>query len=72
MYAIRSYYDDLRRIGGVLIIRTGEPAEVLNQLFREARAGGVYLTTSNEPAVRRRDDKLRSEVESTGRRNNFV
>ncbi len=65
--ALAGLRDDLRRIGGVLIIRTGEPAEVLNQLFREARAAGVYLTASNEPAVRRRDDKLRSEVESAGR-----
>ncbi len=67
LQALAGLRDDLRRIGGVLIIRTGEPAEVLMKLLREGGAAGVYLTASGEPAVRRLEERLRSEVESSGK-----
>jgi deoxyribodipyrimidine photo-lyase len=65
--ALAGLRDDLKRIGGVLFIRTGEPAPVLTRLMRESGAAGVYLTGSNEPARIHSDERIRSEMESAGK-----
>ena len=40
--ALRGLDEDLRRLGGRLIVRSGDPAEVLPRLMRETQAEGIY------------------------------
>jgi deoxyribodipyrimidine photo-lyase len=57
----------LRKLGGELFVRSGEPGEVLHKLLLESNAGGVYLTRDYHPELRLRDERLRASVESAGK-----
>ena len=64
---LRELRMSLRKHGGDVIVRCGEPAEVLHRVLRESNSGGVYLTKDYHPEMRRRDQLLRSSVESAGK-----
>lgn len=57
----------LRSIGGDLIIRSGEPDQVIHALLRESGAAGVYCTKEYHPGLRLRDSAIRSSVESANK-----
>jgi len=65
--ALAGLREDLGRIGGVLAVRSGEPAQLLHRMLREHGAAGVYLTASDDPDVARSDERIRAEVESAGK-----
>jgi len=63
---LQSHRDALRRRGSDLILRRGEPAEVLLQLVAETGAGAVYWTRRYEPASVALDDRLGRRLQDEG------
>ncbi len=54
-------------LGGALCIRTGDPAEVVPAVAREASATGVYVSADFGPYGRRRDDAVEAALRAEGR-----
>ena len=55
---LRTLDTDLKRRGGYLVVRSGEPAEVLTQLVAETRADGLYAERDVSPYARKRDARV--------------
>ncbi|WP_031293647.1 FAD-binding domain-containing protein [Leptolyngbya sp. Heron Island J] len=56
---LRHLQQDLRRLGGCLILRSGDPVEVLPRLVKETQAEGIYSYTDCERIYGRvRDARL--------------
>lgn len=53
--------------GGALVVRTGEPAEVIAELAAEADAREIHVTRESTPYGRRRDQHVRARLEREGR-----
>ena len=53
--------------GGALVVRTGDPAEVMAALAAEADAREVHVTRESTPYGRRRDQRVRARLERDGR-----
>ncbi|MVA75055.1 deoxyribodipyrimidine photo-lyase [Auraticoccus sp. F435] len=51
-----------RSTDGALVVRTGDPAEVVPRLAREAGAGSVHVSAETTPYGRRRDDRVRAAL----------
>lgn len=53
--------------GGALVIRTGEPAQVIAELAEAVDAGQVHVSRESTPYGRRRDDRVREALARDGR-----
>ena len=53
--------------GGALVVRTGDPAEVIAGLAREVGAGRVHISRESTPYGRCRDDRVRAALDADGR-----
>jgi deoxyribodipyrimidine photo-lyase len=53
---------DLGRMGGRLVLRKGEPEQVLSQLATDTGATALYYCRRHEPASRAQEDALRREM----------
>ncbi|MDP9115778.1 MAG: DNA photolyase family protein [Actinomycetota bacterium] len=56
--SLRSLDDDLRGLGGRLVLRRGRPATVVPALVREVAATAVHVTADYGPYGRRRDEAV--------------
>ena len=63
---LRSLADDLRRAGGQLIIKAGEPVTQLMQLIQETRAEAIYFNRSYDPYGKEIEAKLASSAVDSG------
>ena len=59
---LRSLNQDLRRLGSCLIIRQGEPVEILAALLSESGATAIYAEEDYSPYARQRDARVRDEL----------
>jgi deoxyribodipyrimidine photo-lyase len=59
---LRSLDDDLRKHGSTLIIRKGDPLEVLQGLYRETQAECIFAEADTSPYARRRDALVMGEL----------
>ncbi len=57
---------DLRRRGSRLVLRRGEPVEVLRDLARETGAAAVFWNRSYEPAAAARDARAQTALRAAG------
>jgi deoxyribodipyrimidine photo-lyase len=55
----------LRQRGSTLIVRKGEPLEVLHQLYRETGAGCIFAQADVSPYSQQRDGRVMSELPLT-------
>jgi deoxyribodipyrimidine photo-lyase len=53
---------NLRRKGGCLILRQGDPLEVLRELTNEHNVGGIYAEPDYSPYALHRDESLSSQL----------
>src|SRR5262245_47442164 len=60
--SLRALDDDLRARGARLVVRTGEPADVMGALARETGARAVVAEGDASPYARRRDANVRRTV----------
>ncbi|MEG3616818.1 deoxyribodipyrimidine photo-lyase [Isoptericola haloaureus] len=51
---------------GRLVVRRGDPADVVPQVVRETGAGAVHVAASHEPYGRRRDDEVAAALDDLG------
>jgi deoxyribodipyrimidine photo-lyase len=66
LYAsLQALDSDLRRRGGRLIVRQGEPAAVLEQVLQESRAGAVFAEADVSPYARQRDQRAAQSLPLT-------
>ena len=56
------------RMGGALVVRTGDPADVVPRLAREIGAADVHVTESFEPYGRQRDARTAHALHDAGAR----
>lgn len=64
---LRSLDNDLRQYGGRLILRLGDPAQILPQLVRETESEGVYAYLDYERIYGRvRDDRVNRALNAEG------
>lgn len=61
---LRSLRDRLRDLGGDLLVRTGDPAEVVASVAVEHGASSVHVNLDVSPFATRRDVKVREALES--------
>jgi deoxyribodipyrimidine photo-lyase len=67
--ALTALDQDLRRCGGRLIIRSGDPASVLPKLITETQAEGIYATIDYERIYGRvRDARVNQALAKNGQR----
>lgn len=59
---LRALDADLRRRGGRLVVRRGEPVQILKKLLSETDAGAVFAEADYSPYARRRDLKAAQEL----------
>ncbi|CAL9325169.1 cryptochrome/photolyase family protein [Streptomyces sp. SudanB182_2057] len=72
----RAFLDDcladldasLRRRGGRLVVRSGDPVAEVCRVAAEADAGEVHLAAGHSGFAARREERLRSALEAAGRR----
>jgi len=64
--SLRVLDGNLRRLGGYLLVRQGEPREVLLGVLRESGADGVYVNREYISPGRARDLRVRADVEAAG------
>ncbi len=57
---------ELRKLGGQLILRSGDTAGVLNEVVRETGAGAVYWNRRYDPAGRELDASIKRQLVSYG------
>jgi deoxyribodipyrimidine photo-lyase len=59
LYAgLRALDADLRRRGSCLLLRSGDPVQVLAELLRETGAGAIFAEEDYSPYARRRDRRV--------------
>lgn len=66
--SLRVLESDLRGRGGRLILRRGKAREELAELIRISGAGAVFWNRRYEPAVIRRDSRIKTELQQRGLR----
>ncbi len=64
--SLRSLTKDMRDLGGYLILRSGEPLDVLNAIIAETGAGMVVWNRRYSPADRACDARTKSALEDSG------
>jgi deoxyribodipyrimidine photo-lyase len=65
--ALRSLARDLEALGGRLLVREGDPVQVIPALAREAAAGAVFCSQELTPYARRRDTAVARALGADGR-----
>jgi deoxyribodipyrimidine photo-lyase len=55
---LRQLDEDLRRLGGRLIVRRGDPVRELASILEEAGAGAIYAEEDHSPYARQRDERV--------------
>ena len=65
--ALQSLGDDIGSRGGRLVVRQGDPVEVVAAVAREARADAVYCSREYTPYARRRDAAVERALRADGR-----
>ncbi len=63
----RSLADLDRRLGGRLVVRHGDPVDVVPAVAEEVAASGVHVTADAGPYGRRRDAAVAAALEAAGR-----
>jgi len=63
---LRALQDRLRELGGDLLIRTGDPADVVPAVAAEFSAASVYVNLDVSPFATRRDTAVQAALESRG------
>lgn len=58
--------EEIKKIGGKLLIREGDSATILLKLFSETGADSIYYNHLYEPALMKRDAKIKSALENKG------
>ncbi len=66
LQSLRALDANLRRRGGYLLVRRGEPAAALLAVLRESGAEGVYVNRDYLAPAVRRDARVRRAVETSG------
>ena len=64
---LRALDEQLRAIGGRLVVRTGDPAQVVPALAAEVGADAVLVTRDVGPYARRRDRAVAAALAAHGR-----
>jgi len=59
---LRALDADLRKRGGYLVVRRGEPLEVLRNLMTETGASTIFVEEDYTPYARKRDTKIAREL----------
>ena len=59
---LRALEDNLRMIGSYLVVRRGDPAQVLASLLGETGAGAIFAEADYSPYARRRDQAIASAL----------
>jgi deoxyribodipyrimidine photo-lyase len=62
--ALRSLADELERRGATLVVKRGDPAEIVPDLATELAASAVVASRDYSPYGRRRDEAVRAALES--------
>lgn len=65
-HSLRSLSKDLEKIGGELIIRSGNPAPVLANLCKSTKACAVYTSRGYEPQMDAQDESLANQMDQVG------
>jgi deoxyribodipyrimidine photo-lyase len=63
---LESLDKNLRHVGGRLVVRQGEPLEVLRAVVSEAGASAVFFNADSECYARRRDESVTAWAKGTG------
>jgi len=64
--SLQTLDDNLRRLGGYLLVRQGDPCAVLLTVLRESGADGVYVNRDYVAPGLARDQRVRADVEAAG------
>ncbi len=64
--SVRALRDTLRGRGSDLVVRTGDPRDVVPGIARELGAGAVYVSRDHAPYGRRRDRAVADALATTG------
>ncbi len=62
---LRALDSDLRSKGSALILRQGEPQQVLSDLVHESKASAIFAEADYSPYSRRRDESIKQELPLT-------
>jgi deoxyribodipyrimidine photo-lyase len=62
---LRALEHSLQRHGSGLIVRQGEPSQVLAAISHETTAGGIFAEADHSPYARRRDQAIQSQLPLT-------
>jgi deoxyribodipyrimidine photo-lyase len=65
-HSLLSLRGDLKRIGGNLIIKTGEPASILATLCKSTSSAAVYVSRGYEPSMDAADQTLAEQMKQVG------
>jgi deoxyribodipyrimidine photo-lyase len=66
--ALGALAKDLEALGGRLLLREGDPVQVIPAMAREAAADAVYCSLEHTPYARRRDAAVERALRADGRR----
>ena len=64
--SVQALATGLARLGAPLVVRTGDPAEVVATVAAEARAGDVYVSRDHAPYGRARDGRVAERLAAVG------
>lgn len=64
--SVRAMAADLARLGAPLVVRTGDPGEVVAAVCAEAGAGDVYVSRDHAPYGRARDARVVERLAAAG------
>ncbi len=65
-HSLKSMEDDLKKIGGILILRMGEPGPILAEFCKHTKACAVYASQGYEPEMNAMDLRLSNQMEQVG------
>ncbi len=65
-HALKSFQEEVKRFGGKLILREGDAATHLMQVIQETKAERIYWNHLYEPALIKRDAKIKALLENEG------
>ena len=65
-HSLERLAEDLSARGARLVLRSGDPAEILPALAREASCGEIYWNRADRPEIDARDRRLARQLERSG------
>ncbi len=63
-HSLAALGSEIRKMGGTLLLRRGDPANIIDELIREVDASAVYCTRRFEPEARRQESNVASRLGS--------